>query len=134
MPHPSIQNVCITAVGRLLGVDQALAYRNATQGKYGQLTKGPRNSWLLSVAEIERRLGRTFTPEQIENAVKPSAAPKLRIPPAPRALRYTRNDLEHAITAALDERDREWSRWMSDRTERALSPGAPRRNQSRSTL
>lgn len=68
MPHPIRKRLCISAVARLLGCNQATASRHAARGDYGPVFKVSEHLKLVSIVAIEMRFG-AFTREAIEDAI-----------------------------------------------------------------
>ena len=68
MPHPIRKRLCISAVARLLGCNQATASRRAASGDYGPVFKISKHLKLVSIIAIEARFG-AFTREAIDDAI-----------------------------------------------------------------
>ncbi len=68
MPHPVRKRLCISAVARLLGCNQATASRHAARGEYGTIFKINKRLSLVSIATIEARFG-VFAAEAIDDAI-----------------------------------------------------------------
>ena len=68
MPHPIRKRLCISAVARLVGCNQATASRHAARGEYGTIIKISKRLSLVSIAVIETRFG-AFTAQAIDDAI-----------------------------------------------------------------
>jgi hypothetical protein len=121
----------IPKIALLDGVSPSFAWRKAWAGEYGPLTrKNGRGHWLVSIAEVERRRGVKFSPEQIEQAARAPAqvtGTKQKAHAAAIRERARKHPLPNPVMLAslVAARDRNWRDWSRDSAARQTHPRGP---------
>lgn len=92
----------VSHLQHLLGVDNALCFRRAKAGKYGEITKDARGRQCVSLQRAQIEEARTFSEEEIERALKTPSTPKRKAAPKSRSVDF---GLQKMIATV---RDLEW--------------------------
>ena len=117
--HPRIKFLTLPKVAALLGVSAPYAWRRAHAGDYGKLNKSNGVWDTVEIAEVEKRKGIIFSPEQVERA----AAPSRKSQPEHFKPRFPDPSAIALIWLAAGKA---WMQWARDlRAGREVPPGGP---------